>query len=185
MQQTTVWPNSTEWSPPVLGRSVYESLLSKALLSSLQRWATGVATVFMIFNWTHGLGGVCVCVCVCVNVKLLQSCPTLCDPMKPTRLLCSWDSPDKDTGGNCHALLQRLFLTQGSNLPLLWFLHCRWSLYCWATREAWMHGYFVVTASLTSGWWIWIELSYVTSVKYFFPFLVPELNVDIITGLFD
>ena len=38
---------------------------------------------------------------------------------KPTRLLCPWDSPGKNTGGGCHALLQGIFPTQGSNLHLL------------------------------------------------------------------
>ena len=27
----------------------------------------------------------------------------------PTRLLCTWDSPGKNTGVGCHALLQRIF----------------------------------------------------------------------------
>ena len=40
----------------------------------------------------------------------------------PTRLLCPWDSPGKNTGVGCHALLQRIFPTQGLNLGLL---HCR------------------------------------------------------------
>ena len=35
-----------------------------------------------------------------------QVCPTLCDPLEPTRLLCPWDSPGKNTGVGCHALLQ-------------------------------------------------------------------------------
>ena len=34
-----------------------------------------------------------------------QSCPTHCDPM----LLCPWDSPGKNTGVGCHALLQGIF----------------------------------------------------------------------------
>ena len=29
--------------------------------------------------------------------------------------LCSWDFPDKNTGMDCHFLLQGIFLTQGSN----------------------------------------------------------------------
>ena len=33
--------------------------------------------------------------------------------------LCSWTFPDKNTGVGCHFLLQGIFLTQGSNLPLL------------------------------------------------------------------
>ena len=46
------------------------------------------------------------------------------DPMdcSPARLLWPWDSPGKDTAVGCHALLQRIFLTQGSNSGLL---HCR------------------------------------------------------------
>ena len=40
--------------------------------------------------------------------KSLQSCPTLCDPhrQQPTRLLCPWDSPGKNTGVGCHFLFQ-------------------------------------------------------------------------------
>ena len=39
------------------------------------------------------------------------------------RLLCPWDSPGKNTGVGCHALLQGTFLTQGSNPCLLSLLH--------------------------------------------------------------
>ena len=35
---------------------------------------------------------------------------------QPTRLLCPWDYPGKDTGVGCHLLLWGTFLTQGSNL---------------------------------------------------------------------
>ena len=38
--------------------------------------------------------------------KLLQLCPTLYDPIDPTRLLHPWDSPGKNTGVGCHFLLQ-------------------------------------------------------------------------------
>ena len=42
--------------------------------------------------------------------KLLQLCPTLCDPIdgSPTRLHHPWDSPGKNTGVGCHFLLQCL-----------------------------------------------------------------------------
>ena len=36
----------------------------------------------------------------------------------PARLLCPGDSLGKNTGVVCHALLQGIFLTQGSNLSL-------------------------------------------------------------------
>ena len=59
----------------------------------------------------------------CVCAKSLQSCPTLCNPIDctPTRLLCSWDSPGKNTGVGCHFFLQGIFLPQGLN-PRLFHL---------------------------------------------------------------
>ena len=64
-----------------------------------------------------------------VKVLVSQSCLTLGDPMdcKPTRLLCPWDSPGKNTGVGCYALLQGIFSTQGLNPGLL---PCRQILYC-------------------------------------------------------
>ena len=49
--------------------------------------------------------------------------------LQPARLLCPWDSPGKilQARVGCHFLLQRIFLTQGSNPDLL---HCRQILYC-------------------------------------------------------
>ena len=39
--------------------------------------------------------------------KSLQLCPTLrLHRWQPTRLLCPWDSPGKNTGVGCHFLLQ-------------------------------------------------------------------------------
>ena len=51
----------------------------------------------------------------------LQSCPPLCDPMGCSLPVSSvhGDSPGKDTRVCCHALLQGIFLTQGSNLYLM------------------------------------------------------------------
>ena len=50
------------------------------------------------------------------------------DPLGPcglwlARLLCPWDSPDKNTGVGCFALLRGIFPTQGSNRRLLGLLH--------------------------------------------------------------
>ena len=39
---------------------------------------------------------------------------------QPVRLLCPLDSPGKNAGVGCHALLQGIFLTQGSNKPSLY-----------------------------------------------------------------
>ena len=50
-----------------------------------------------------------------------------------TRLLCPWNSPGKNTGMGHHCLLQGSFLTQGSNLGLL---YCRQILYCLSHQES-------------------------------------------------
>ena len=50
--------------------------------------------------------------------------------LRPTRLLCPGDSPDKNTVTGCHALLQGIFLTQGLNPYLLSVLHYKQILYC-------------------------------------------------------
>ena len=42
--------------------------------------------------------------------------------LQPTRLLCPWDSPGKNSGVGSQSLLQGTFSTQGSNPSLL---HCR------------------------------------------------------------
>ena len=42
--------------------------------------------------------------------------------LKPTRLLCPWDSPGKNTEVGSHSFIKQLFLTQGSNPGPL---HCR------------------------------------------------------------
>ena len=63
--------------------------------------------------------------------KLLQLCLTLCDPMD-----CSLpgssvhgNSPGKNFGVGCHALLQQIFLIQGSN-PISYISYIgRWVLY--------------------------------------------------------
>ena len=68
--------------------------------------------------------------------KLWQSCavlshsvvPNSLQPhgLEPIRFLCPWDSPGQDAGVGCHALLQRIFPSQGLNPGLP---HCRWILY--------------------------------------------------------
>ena len=55
------------------------------------------------------------------SVRLLQP-----HGLQPTRLLCPWDSPGKNTGVDCHFLLQGIFPTQELNPGLL---HCRQIFY--------------------------------------------------------
>ena len=65
------------------------------------------------------------CLATCAVLCLVaQWCPTLCEPMNCSTSDSSvhGDSPGKNTGVGCHALLQRIFPTQRSNPG---FLHCR------------------------------------------------------------
>ena len=80
---------------------------------------------------------------------VVQSCPTLCDPLdcsSPGSCLwsrgdwimgffCPWGFSDKNIGVGCHAFLQGIFLTQGLNLSLLCLRHCRQSLYLLVHQE--------------------------------------------------
>ena len=57
---------------------------------------------------------------MCMRAKSLQSWSTLCNPKDHSLPgSCPWDSPDKNTGVDFHALLQGIFLTQGLNPCLL------------------------------------------------------------------
>ena len=49
--------------------------------------------------------------------------------MQPARLLCPWDSPGKNAEVHCPALLQGIFLAQGSSPHLLCLLH--WQVGSW------------------------------------------------------
>ena len=51
------------------------------------------------------------------------SCVWFCATLWTARLLCPWDSTGKNMGVGCHALLQGIFLAQGSNPCLLSLLH--------------------------------------------------------------
>ena len=66
---------------------------------------------------------VCVRVCVCVHTlsRAIMSNSLQPQGLQPTRLLCPWDFPGKNTGVGCHFLLQGSFLTRGLNPhPLHW-----------------------------------------------------------------
>ena len=67
------------------------------------------------------------------KLVVTQLCPTVCNPMdfKHSRLLCTWDSPGKNTGVDSHSLFRGIFPTQWSNSGLL---HCRQILY-WLSYE--------------------------------------------------
>ena len=108
----------------------------------------------MYMGYTNFLSNLCMptCMlkyfpCIRVNVKVMAIGKMCCvastsesesvsysvgsDPLQfhglqPTRLLCPWNSPGKNTGVGSHSLLQGIFLTQGLNVGLP---HCRQILY--------------------------------------------------------
>ena len=60
----------------------------------------------------------------------VHTCSVMSDSLQPhrrlpTRFLCPWDYPGKNTGVGCHFLLQGIFLTEGLKLHLL-----HWQEYC-------------------------------------------------------
>ena len=59
-----------------------------------------------------------------LGILLLSSCSVMSDSLQPhelepPRLICPWNFPGKNTGVGCHALLQGIFPTPGSNPCLL------------------------------------------------------------------
>ena len=76
---------------------------------------------WILYQLSHKRRPTCTCMCA----KSLQSCTIL----QRSQGLYSppgsspWDSPGKNTGVGCHALLQGIFPTQAPNLPLLPLLH--------------------------------------------------------------
>ena len=68
----------------------------------------------------------CLVRCACMCAKSPQSCLTLCDPMAhspPGTSVHVHQAPGKNTRVGCHALLQGIVLTQGSNPHLLCLSH--------------------------------------------------------------
>ena len=82
----------------------------------------------VFFNlWTKQCLGL---VSVSRLTRVLCVCSVVSDSLRPhglgpTRLFCPWDSPGKNTGVGCHALLQGIFPTQNQTHICLNLLHCR------------------------------------------------------------
>ena len=76
----------------------------------------------------------------CIHAQPLQHAQLFATPWTiPSQPPVSMGFPNKNMGVSCHFLLQGIFLTQGSKLHLPWLLQCKWTLYHWATREAWFY----------------------------------------------
>ena len=80
--------------------------------------------VFVYFIKHHGNFSHLACAMQCsVGSKSLRP-----HGLQPTRLLCLWNFPGKNTGVACHFLLQEIIPTQGLNLCLLHLRHWQDSL---------------------------------------------------------
>ena len=79
---------------------------------------------FFFFNWR--IIALYYCVGFCCTSMWISSKYTYITSLLSPPGSCPWDSPDKNTGVDCHSLPQRFFPTQGSNPGLL---HCRRILY--------------------------------------------------------
>ena len=75
-------------------------------------WMASIGEVLWIAQWMSGINTYASSVISVVSLRP--------QGLYPARLLCPWDSPGKNTGVGCHALLQGIF--QGSNLSLLCLL---------------------------------------------------------------
>ena len=98
-------------------RNKIEMRVLTQTLSHTHRHRHTLSVLILIFH----------CLCICDS----ESRSVMSDSLRPhglqsTTVLRPWDFPGKGTGVGCHFLLQRIFLTRGSNPGLL---HCRQMLY--------------------------------------------------------
>ena len=104
----------------VIFKMLNSLFIQKYLLSAYKVLATMCGARATVVNTKYKsllLG----CAMLCL---IAQWCPFLCDPMdcSPPGFSVHGDSPGKNTGVGCHALLQGIFPTQGPNPGLA---HCR------------------------------------------------------------
>ena len=90
--------------------------------------------------------------------------------LQPARFLYPWNSPGKNTGVGCRAVLQGIFLTQGSNLHLLYLLH--WQVCSLALVQ---HGKPLNEIYLTSKQYVWLTLSLNSYTIYFSSLILGKL----------
>ena len=86
----------------------------------LNVWKTQIMRLYTPWSW-----------CACVWIHSVVSDSLWPHGLQPTRLLCPCDSPGKNTGVGCHALLQGIFPTQGLNTCLLHLLHWQAGSWSW------------------------------------------------------
>ena len=80
------------------------------------KWAQNTRLPSLVFC-VHAKS-LCCCCCYIASVVSNSVRP---HRRQPTRLLCPWDFPGKNTGVGCLSLLQGIFPTQGSNPHILYW----------------------------------------------------------------
>ena len=86
------------------------------------KWRKGFSSSFKYLLNQHRYPAFPLVICVCCVTSVVSD-PLQPRGLQPTRLLCPWAFPGKNTGVGCYFLLQGIFLTQGSNPWLLGLLH--------------------------------------------------------------
>ena len=107
------------------------------LMAGFCEWRKSL-TIIKRYYWRKGwmpMATISPSIFSCVLFLVAQSSPMLCNPMDCSLpgLSVHGDSPGKDTGVGCHALLQGIFPTKGLNPGLL---HCRQILYCLSHKRS-------------------------------------------------
>ena len=125
------------WFQRKLGMTIFLTVLETRDNSVVNLSSPQILFSYLLLPWTFLFLFIFLLKYVCA--KSLQLCPSLCDPMD-----CS--SP----GSSVYGILQARILEwvvmpsfRGSSQPrdwtrtsCGWLLHCRWILYYWATRKA-------------------------------------------------
>ena len=114
------------WGPIPEDREIKENFGNPSAMN----WTVPLSSLPKFMCWSPSSQCDCVwreglfksCAYVLNHFRHVRLCNTM-DWGLPVSLLCPWDSPGKNTGVGCHALLQGIFPAQGLNPRLLRLLH--------------------------------------------------------------
>ena len=126
--QNTVWCNWLFWVKAE--RFIKETFYQASYHSTWNHHQLNLTKTYSVWKRRQLTASEAVICCAVLSCSVMSdSCdPMDCSPPGPSVL---GDSPGKNTGVCCHAVLQGIFPTQGMNPGLL---HCRWILY-WLSHQ--------------------------------------------------
>ena len=102
------------------GQSIGVSTSASVLPMNIQDWfALGLTGLISLQSKELSRDFCCCCCCCCCCVSSVVSNSVRPHRWPPTRLLCLWDSPGKNTGVGCHCLLQCVKVKSFSRVQLL------------------------------------------------------------------